>query len=239
VADYGEDLAHIHASGFTALAEAAAPAIVSLLAGRRGRVVDLGCGSGVTTSALAAAGHEVLAVDSSGAMIELARRAAPGARFIQASALDVPFPDGCVAIVAVGEVLNYTEESLDPFFTRAFAALEPGGLLVFDLAGPGRVPGGGPARSWYEGSDWAILVETTEDADSATLTRRMTTFRELAGSWRRGHETHRQRLHRPSEIARMLRELGFRVRIRRGYAGERFAPGHFVVIANRRPPDRV
>jgi SAM-dependent methyltransferase len=240
MADYGEDLAHIHANGFTALAESAAPAIVSLLRGRSpGPVVDLGCGSGITTRALVEAGHDVLAVDPSPAMLALARRCAPGARFIQASAEGAPLPDRCAAIVAVGEVLNYGPESLDSVFARAAEALTAGGLLVFDLAGPGRIPSGGPVRSFAEGDDWAILVETDEDASTEALTRRMTTFREVDGKWRRGHETHRQRLYRPGDVAGRLRELGFRVRIRRGYAGRRFAPRHFVVIANHGPPDRV
>jgi SAM-dependent methyltransferase len=239
VADYGEDLAYIHARGFTALAEAAAPVIVALLGEPRGPVVDLGCGSGVTTRAFADAGHDVLGVDASAAMLELARRAAPAATFIQASALEVPLPDRCAAVVAVGEVLNYTQRSLDGFFRRVARALAPGGLFVFDLAGPGGVAGGGPVRSWYEGEDWAVLVETVEDESPAILTRRMTTFRQLDGRWRRGRETHRQRLHRAGDVAARLRASGLRARVRRGYAGERFAPGHFVVIANRPGSNRV
>jgi SAM-dependent methyltransferase len=73
--------------------------------------VDLGCGSGVTTRAFVDAGHDVLGVDASAAMLELARRAAPAATFIKASALEVPLPDRCAAVVAVGEVLNYTVSS--------------------------------------------------------------------------------------------------------------------------------
>src|SRR5215204_3810560 len=230
---YHEDLAHIHASGFTSLAEAAGRAIPGRLraAGiEGGLVVDLGCGNGLTSRALAGAGYEVLGIDSSEAMLRIARRSAPGVRFLRASFLDVSLP-GCRAVVAAGEVLNYTERSLMPVFRRVRAAIEPGGLFVLDLAGPGRVPGGGPVRSWWEDDDWAVLVETREDRERALLTRRMTTFRRTGRTWRRGEETHRQRLHRPSEAAGRLRALGFTVRIRRGYEGERLAPGHYVLIA--------
>ena len=182
---YGDDLAYIHARGFTALAEAAADEIRQLLGEPRGPVVDLGCGNGVTTRALVAAGHDVIAVDSSPAM------------------------------------------------------LEPGGLFAFDLAGPGRIPGSEPVRGWSEGDDWAILVEAIEDRAGAVLTRRMTTFRQVDGAWRRGHETHRQRLHRPLAVAGRLRDLGLRVRIRQGWRGTRFAPGHFVVMANQGARNRV
>ena len=232
---YGEDLAHIHASGFTELAEAAAPAVLELLRGagiQRGLVVDLGCGSGITSRVLVEAGYDVLGIDTSRPLLARARRAASGARFKHGSFLDERLPD-CICVLAVGEVLSYTTRSLEPAFRRVYRALRPGGLFVLDLAGPGRVPGGGPARSWAEGADWAILVETDEDPRRRLLTRRMTTFRRTERGWRRGRETHRQRLHPPSEIGARLRSAGFRVRTRRGYGGEPFAPGHYVVVASK------
>ena len=46
-----------------------------------GLVVDLGCGSGRFAAALGEAGYQVLGVDLSPAMIRLAKKRAPGARF--------------------------------------------------------------------------------------------------------------------------------------------------------------
>jgi SAM-dependent methyltransferase len=235
VKGYAEDLAHIHASGFTALAGTAAPAVVDLLRGagiESGLVIDLGCGNGITSRALVDAGYEVLGIDSSRPFLARARREVPGARFRHGSFLEERLPE-CRAVLAVGEVLAYTERSLDPVFRRVFRALRPGGLFVFDLPGPGRVPHGGPARNWWEGDDWAILMETEEDPRRRLLTRRMITFRRTGGGWRRGGETHRQRVYLPSETSARLRRIGFRVRVRRGYAGERFVPGHYVVVASK------
>jgi SAM-dependent methyltransferase len=235
VKGYAEDLAHIHSSGFTELAETAGPAVVELLRRARiesGLVVDLGCGSGITSRVLVEAGYDVLGIDSSRAFLARARRNAPAARFRRGSFLDERLP-ACGAVLAVGEVLNYTQRSLDPVFGRVYRALRAGGLFVFDLAGPGRVSRGRRARTWREGEDWAILLETEEDPHRLLLTRRMITFRRAGGGWRRGEEMHRQRLHPPSEIDAGLRRAGFRVRIRRGYAGERFAPGHYVVVARK------
>jgi SAM-dependent methyltransferase len=232
---YSEDLAHIHASGFSELAATAGPTIVELLRDAGvdgGLVVDVGCGSGVTSRALLEAGYDVLGIDSSQPLLRRARREAPGARFRHGSFLDQPLPE-CGAVIAVGEVLAYTERSLGPVFARVYRALRPGGLFIFDLPGPGRVPGGGRSRNWAQGGDWAILIETTEDPRRRVLTRRMTTFRRTGRGWRRGREVHLQRLHPPSEAAARLRRLGFRVRLRRGYSGRRFAPGHYVVVARK------
>jgi SAM-dependent methyltransferase len=235
VKGYREDLAHIHASGFTALAETAGPAVVGLLRGagvESGLVVDLGCGSGITSRALVDAGYDVLGIDSSRPFLARARREAPRARFRHGSFLEERLPE-CRAVLAVGEVLAYTERDLDPVFRGVYRALRPGGMFVLDLPGPGRVPHDGPVRNWWEGEDWAILIETEENARRRLLTRRMITFRRAGRGWRRGEETHRQRLHPPSETGARLRRLGFRVRVRRGYAGERFAPGHYVVVARK------
>jgi trans-aconitate methyltransferase len=54
-------------------------------------VLDLGCGPGVTTAQLVER-YEVTAVDISDAQVALARRAAPGARFVVADMTEVELP---------------------------------------------------------------------------------------------------------------------------------------------------
>jgi SAM-dependent methyltransferase len=237
VSDYGPDLALIHARGFTGLAGAAGPFMAAELrrAGfRDGLAVDLGCGNGITSRLLGEAGYDVLGIDASDAMLALARREAPATRFRRGSFLDTELPP-CVGVLAAGEALAYTERSLDPLFRRVRSALAPGGVFVLDLPGPARIPGGGRARNWWAGDDWAILVELSEDRERALLTRSITTFVRAGRAWRRGEEAHRQRVFRAPDVAARLRRLGFAVRIRRGYMGERFAPGHFVLVARARP----
>jgi SAM-dependent methyltransferase len=235
---YGEDVAHTHDTGHSRFAEGAGTWLAGELS-PPGLVVELGCGSGVTCAALTDAGWDVLGIDGSAPMLEIARRRAPRARIEIGSAYEPVLPE-CVAVTAIGEVLNYIEDPDAPApdlavtFARVRNALLPGGLFVFDVAAPGRVPGGGPSRRHYSGDDWAILVETCERPDPPTLTRQMTTFRQIAdGTYRRGYETHYQRLYRPPAVTAMLRSAGFRVRVRRGYHGARFAPGHSVFVARR------
>ncbi len=81
---YKDDLAYIHDVGFGDFAKNAAPELLAVLRQRGltgGLVVDLGCGSGLWAEELTAAGYDVLGVDISPAMIEIARRRAPRARF--------------------------------------------------------------------------------------------------------------------------------------------------------------
>ena len=65
---YGQDLAYIQSAAFGRLARAAAPEIVRLLKNAATpihRVVGVGCGAGVLTSALVEAGFDVTGVDCS------------------------------------------------------------------------------------------------------------------------------------------------------------------------------
>src|SRR5262249_12623144 len=123
--------------------------------------------------------------------------------------------------------------SLSKLLRRIHAALAPGGLLLFDVAGPGRVPGKGPRRVFAEGEDWAVLATIEEDTGSRSLTRAITSFRQVGDLFRRDREVHRQpRTPRP-EMTQELRAIGSRVRVLRGHASERFPAGLTGFLASK------
>jgi hypothetical protein len=144
-----------------------------------------------------------------------------------------------MAVAAVGECLNYlfdpnnTQANIMRLFRRIYAALEPGGLFILDVAEPGRVRGAGPQRSHAEGKDWAVLVINEEDAGHRILTKRITSFRRVGELYRRDHEIHRQRLLPRSALTGELRAIGFRVRSLQGYGPLKFGRGHAGLIARK------
>jgi SAM-dependent methyltransferase len=154
-----------------------------------------------------------MGVDQSPAMLKLARKIAPRARYEQASFLDVKLP-ACVAITAIGEVVNYRLEgahssaaALRRFFVRAYKALAPGGVLIFDCATPARLPKAGPRIHWREEKNWAIAsISTNEDG---VLRRRSSYFRRSGRVYRRGEEVHDLQLYEPRELLAELTECGF------------------------------
>lgn len=238
---YREDLAYIHDTGHGDFARQSAPGIVASLRRRGvegGLVVDLGCGSGILAAELLAAGYDVLGVDISPAMLDIARKRAPKARFVHASFLDFELP-ACAAVVSMGEVLGYLFDcrngldSLGSLFSKVFRALQPGGVFVFDFLEPGVVEGGEPIRRFREGEDWAVLVELSEDPASDRLFRRITSFRRVGDLYRRDAEIHEVQLFRPAELERMLRGAGFRVKRLRGYGAHRFRRGHVGLLARK------
>jgi SAM-dependent methyltransferase len=237
---YDTDLAFVHDAGFGDQAEAAAEQLLGELAygeTESGTVVDLGCGSGIASAKIAAAGFDVFGIDQSEAFIELAREKVPSGEFQVGSFVDATLPHA-VAVLAVGEVLNYLidprngPKALPRIFERIFEALVPNGVFLFDLSGPGRA-GRDVTRSWRAGPDWATLAENDEDVEAATLTRKIIAFRRDDGAYRRTEETHELKLYAPNAALATLHAAGFRGRILRGYGGEEFAPGHRAFIARR------
>jgi SAM-dependent methyltransferase len=197
---------------------------------RSGRIVDLGCGSGILAESLSRAGFDVLGIDLSPAMLRIARTRAPGAVFRRGSLHTVPLPKA-IAITAVGECLNYLfdergdDRSIARLFRRIHRALEPDGIFLFDAAKPGRLDGNATRKTHWEGKGWTILVTAAEDRRRKLLVRRITTFRRVGAQYRRDEETHRLRLFPQATIVRLLRNAGFGVDTLGGYAGFRFPAG--------------
>ncbi|OLP16551.1 SAM-dependent methyltransferase [Leptolyngbya sp. 'hensonii'] len=241
---YGDDLAYIHDVGHGDFARQSAPGLLDFLQTHgltSGLVVDLGCGSGIWAAALDQAGYSVLGIDLSAAMVAIARDRVPQGQFQVGSFLATELPS-CAAITAMGECLSYlfdpnnTDEGLLQFFCQVYTALQPGGLFIFDVVAPGRVPGAGPRRTYREGPDWVVLVEAEENLEQQVLTRQITSFRRVGELYHRDYEVHRQRLFQPADLEAPLHQVGFQVKTLTGYGSFLFGPGHFGMLAQKPSP---
>jgi SAM-dependent methyltransferase len=242
---YASDLAYIHDAGFGEFAKRAAPTLRSLLKKlgiRRGRVVELGCGSGTLCRELAAASYDVVGIDPSAAMLRLARRRAPSVAFRRGSLQTAELP-GCSAIVAIGEVVTYLrpfkgppsvlrhDRELSAFFRRARHALEPGGVLMFDFieSAGGRTY----AKKGRTGRDWRIQTSARLNRHGTLLTRRITTWIRTADDNRIGREVHHVRVYSRESMKSALEKAGFLVEFRRTIGGARMIRGDLLVVARR------
>jgi trans-aconitate 2-methyltransferase len=112
--------------------------LIDLLAPQAGeRILDLGCGTGHLTAQIAAAGAEVVGIDSSSEMVAEARHLYPHLRFEIADARDFRLPESFDAVFS-NAVLHWVQEP-----ERAIAcihrALRPGGRFVAEFGGRGNV----------------------------------------------------------------------------------------------------
>ncbi|WP_141203177.1 class I SAM-dependent methyltransferase [Streptomyces griseorubiginosus] len=96
------------------------------------RVLDVGSGTGrPTASTLAEAGHEVLGVDVSPVMVDLAVRQVPRATFRLADIRELPLEDDAFDAVCVYfSLLQMSRAEQSRVLGRLARALRPGGSLV-------------------------------------------------------------------------------------------------------------
>lgn len=238
---YQPDLALVHHRGFGFHAAACAPGILELLApvrDQRGVVLELGCGTGLLTTELVAAGHRVIATDASPAMLAVAREQV-GDVVQELRQLTLPhdrLPEAD-AIVAVGHPLSYLPDAraVDLALTAMATALRPGGILAVDICdlewGHARqdVPFFAEAAE-----DWAIITKFSVPA-ADRFVRDITTFLPNPdGSWRRDSEHHENVLVDTALIPALLRQHGVDAQVRGSFGTETNPPG-LRVVAGQKP----
>lgn len=193
-----------------------------------GPVLELGCGSGRVSVALARAGFDLVGIDSSAAMLALARLHAEDAglaarlRFeqmdVRSFALEERF---ALALYPLNGFLHLgTVEDQRAALRGVYQALLPGGLAVIDLPNPhlAFTPDGDGQlvlrRRFPTPEGGEVLSLSSAQTDLAEQTQRLTLLYDEAGTEgavrRTAVETELRFVYR-YEMAALLREAGFKV----------------------------
>ncbi len=140
---FGPWYTRLYAHRDAAEAESHWPGIVELarLTGRL-RVLDLGCGTGRYARLLRAAGHEVMGLDFSRALLSEARRRDPLLQLARGDMRRLPFREaGFDRVLSLFTSFGYFAEDAENLAVlRGIArVLHPGGLLLLDYLNPASV----------------------------------------------------------------------------------------------------
>lgn len=118
--------------------------------GIRGRVLDVGCGTGENALLLAARGHAVVGVDGSPRAVAKARAKAEArgvsAEFLVADALALPALGTFDTILDSGLFHIFDDEDRPRYARQVAAALKPGGAFHMLVWSDREPPDGGPRR---------------------------------------------------------------------------------------------
>jgi SAM-dependent methyltransferase len=95
------------------------------------RALDIGCGAGLSTKALAGYVKSAVGLEPNVPMLHWAS----GGKFVAGAAEALPFPAGSFDLITAAGALNYVD--LERFFPEASRVLTPDGLmLVYDFSPP-------------------------------------------------------------------------------------------------------
>jgi SAM-dependent methyltransferase len=210
------------------------------LAGVRGLVLDLCCGFGRHSFALAERGHAVIGLDLSFDLLRAARELPGGApalagRLTRGDMRRLPFEDAAFgAVVNLFSSFGYLGEGADAEVLDEVArVLAPGGAFVMDLMNPPAVRASVVPHSREERDGMVLEGRRALSRDGSRITKdvRLTLADGALRTWRE-----EVRMYEPEELDALLGARGLEVLERRGdLFGGPFGEGALrqVVIARR------
>jgi SAM-dependent methyltransferase len=185
------------------------------------RVLDLGCGTGLLTSLLAADGFSVIGIDRSERMLDIAARRCRsfGSRVelvhgdIKSAAKSADLR--AALVVACGDVVNHlsSTRALEALFRSARASLMPEGRFAFDALNAWCFQAYWRRKTYhYQGDDGDLVMRCSWNPSRRVGTARIVGYVRRGAKSRRIGETILHEYHYAnSEVRRALRASGFAV----------------------------
>ena len=184
-----------------------------------GLLLDLGCGTGSLTELLADSGYDMIGVDNSEEMLELAlekkEQSGKDILYLCQDMREFELYGTVRAVVSICDCMNYIleEEDLLEVFCLANNYLDPGGIFVFDMNTPYKyrevIGNTTIAENREEGS---FIWENCFDEESQVNEYALTLFiKEEDDLYRKHEEFHYQKAYEPERVKELLEEAGLKV----------------------------
>ena len=185
---------------------------------------DIGCGNGYFTRALYKAGYDVLGIDISPQMLNVAKRRAAEegvpCEFLIGDITKLKLTGKVHFAVAINDCLNYVPPSkLKSAFAKVYSCLNRGGLFHFDISSEYKIRHILADNMFGEdGDDISYMWFNTPEEDGVTM--ELTFFvRGSDGRYDRYEEIHRQYAHSEEAVISALKEVGFARVFTEGHLG--------------------
>lgn len=189
------------------------------LASERNLVLDLGCGTGTLTELLYQRGYDLIGVDNSPEMLEIAREkqeeSGSEIMYIQQDMRELELYSTVGTVISVCDCLNYLleEEDLLCVFRLVNNYLYPGGLFLFDFNTVYKYSQViGDATIAENREDCSFIWENYYHEEEEINEYDLTVFvQEEGDSFRRFTENHFQRGYTPESMCRLVEQAGMQV----------------------------
>ncbi|MDQ2777735.1 MAG: class I SAM-dependent methyltransferase [Acidobacteriota bacterium] len=176
-------------------------------------VLDVCCGSGHITQELVRRGYRVAGVDSSSALIDIARRRLPEVEFSVQDVRSLRMHRSFEAALSTFDSLNHILDldGLRAAFAAIHRVLLPGGLFVFDMNLEDAYLSDLSQWHAHVHDDNVGLVRGTYDAAQKKASTELIWFVQSTNGngWQRRHSIVEQRCYKQGEILSALADAGF------------------------------
>ena len=180
-----------------------------------GLVLELGCGTGVLTRKLAAKGYDMIGVDYSEDMLEIAmdhRQEGEDILYLLQDMREFKLYGTVRAAVSICDSMNYIVEYQDLVQVMKLVNnyLDPGGIFIFDLNTPYKYEEILGENTFAENRpEGSFIWENYYDGETGINEYDLTLFvREKEGIYRKFEETHYQRAYELEQVRRAVKEAG-------------------------------
>ena len=180
-----------------------------------GLVLDLGCGTGAMTKALAEAGYDMIGIDLSEDMLAIAQNKSNASGhdilYLHQDMREMELHGNVRAIVSTCDAVNYIlePEELCQVFERVNQYLEPGGIFVFDFNTKYKYQEVMGQQVFAEDRELGSYVwDNDYDEESQINEYQLTLFVKEKELYRKYQEVHYQRGYTLEEIKELLELAG-------------------------------
>lgn len=181
----------------------------------RGLVLDLGCGTGSLTGLLAEAGYDMIGIDNSGEMLQMAmdKRAASGQDilYLLQDMREFELYGTVRAVVSICDSMNYIMEYRDlvQVFRLVNNYLDPRGVFIFDLNTEYKYRELLADNTFAEAREESSFIwDNFYDESSGINEYDLTLFIREGQLYRKYEETHFQKAYSLDEVKRAALEAG-------------------------------
>ncbi len=179
------------------------------------RVFEAACGTGEISRRMYDYGYDIVASDGCEAMLSVAARKAREhgreIRYVLQDLRHIETPRPVDAIICACDGLNYVDMEGAAMFARgAYAALRPGGMLLFDVSTSYKLKEVMDGQVYFDDADDAACIwENRFDGESGTLLMDVTMFIRRGELFGRYSEKHVQYAHDIQALREVMRKAGF------------------------------
>ena len=192
--------------------------IIEKFGGEKGLCLDLGCGTGNMSMLLDSMGFDVIGVDSSVDMLEVAReKATEGERsilFLNQDMTQFELYGTVATVVSTLDCVNYItdEDALLKVFKLVNNYLDPKGLFIFDINSQYKIEHILGNNTYVDdGEDIFYSWQNSYDKETKICTFDLTFFEKDEDVYYRYDETHYERAYSVEEITMLLEKAGMEV----------------------------